>query len=37
MAKRTPWVVRPFEPRDAPAVKAMWKDGFMEMAWDMTR
>lgn len=34
---RTDWVVRIFEQRDAQAVKGMWKEGFLEMAWDFTR
>ena len=29
--------VRAYEPRDGPAVRAFWRAGFMEMAWDMTR
>ena len=29
--------VRPYEPRDGPAVRAFWRRGFQEMAWDFTR
>jgi hypothetical protein len=29
--------VRPYEPRDGPAVRAFWRAGFLEMVWDVTR